>query len=279
MLLVAGALSLSWGYDGTSRILEPIHRALLPLTGPAFVYFGLKFTGHHSASRLWHVARLGSGLALSFSLFQLWYSGANSSVLDFVQVAVGTLLASCVVVTASLGLRVARSPSPLALRRRGRLLAKTSLVAFFIPALAVLLPDIPGEGVAVAVLLLTFPIAMAYAIVRHGVFNLRVVLRQGFVHGLLSVAGLLLYLGGSLAALELAHHGDDSHPCCERAAITPAERDQSLRISLALFVRRCHRTRQRQAGRGQDSHGGDRSGARRLARSARLDSGGARNTG
>jgi signal transduction histidine kinase len=238
MLLVAGALSLSWGYDGTSRILEPIHRALLPLTGPAFVYFGLKFTGHHSASRLWHVARVGSGLALSFSLFQLWYSGENSSVLDFIQVAVGTLLASCVVVTASLGLRVARSSSPLALRRRGRLLAKTSLVAFFIPALAVLLPDIPGEGVAVAVLLLTFPAAMAYAIVRHGVFNLRVVLRQGFVHGLLSVAGLVLYLGGSLAALELAHHAPEPRTLAWILAMTAILAASGLQLRLQSAINR-----------------------------------------
>jgi two-component system NtrC family sensor kinase len=52
--------------------------------------------------------------------------------------------------------------------------------------------------------LTTFPIAMAYAMVRHGVFNFRIVLRQGLVYALLSVGALLAYLGLVLLVLTFA---------------------------------------------------------------------------
>ena len=56
--------------------------------------------------------------------------GPSVEVFQWLQIATGAALATTVLVNTGLGVQVARSQSPLALRRRGRLLAKTSLVAF-----------------------------------------------------------------------------------------------------------------------------------------------------
>lgn len=205
-LAAASVLGCSFGVDLAAVWTMRWEHVVLPLYAPALVHFGLKFTGYHPRRRL--LTRVVLLAALALGAFEFLYSGANPAAFRLAQVAIGALLAGSVVVTTRLGLRVARSPSPLALQRRGRLLAKTSLVAFFIPTLTVILPDVPGEWVVVVGLLLTFPMAMAYAIIRHGVFNFRVVLRQGLVHALLSVGVLIAYLALTLAALRLAHLND-----------------------------------------------------------------------
>jgi len=84
------------------------------------------------------------------------------------------------------------------------LLARTSLAAFFVPSLSMILLSVPGQWVLLVSLLLTFPVAMAYAIIRHRVFDFRVVLRQGLVHALLSVSLLMAYLALTLLAIDLA---------------------------------------------------------------------------
>jgi len=127
------------------------------------------------------------------------------------------------------------------------LLAKTSLVAFFVPTLTVILPDVPGEWVVVVGLLLTFPMAMAYAIIRHGVFNFRVVLRQGLVHALLSVGVLIGYLGATLAALRLASLNDHRPSSLTLAAL--------LVLGLSLLQLRLQRAINQSVFRSRDVFG------------------------
>jgi signal transduction histidine kinase len=179
-------------------------RALFPFYAPALLYFGISFTGYHPEGPLRHVTSAAVMLAAAIATVQLLYDGPSLAVFQGLQLAIGASLATTVLVTTALGVQVARSQSPLALRRRGRLLAKTSLVAFFVPSLSLIIPNIPGDWVLVIGLLVTFPMAMAYAVVRHGVFNLRVVLAQGLVYALLSVGTLLCYLALVLLAFELA---------------------------------------------------------------------------
>jgi len=216
-LTAACVLGCSFGLDPVAEWLVRWEHFVLPLYGPALVHFGLKFTGYHPRRRL--LTRVILLAALALGSFELFYSGASPAVWKLGQVAIGALLAGSVVITTRLGLRVAHSPRPLALQRRGRLLAKTSLVAFFIPTLTVILPDVPGEWVVVVALLLTFPMAMAYAIIRHGVFDFRVVLRQGVVHALLSVGVLIAYLALTLGALRLASLSDHKASSLTLAAV------------------------------------------------------------
>src|SRR6185503_7159262 len=164
------------------------------------LHFGLCFTGYHQSRRLRALTRAALLLALGLGAVQALYAGADPRVLEASQLGIGALLGTSVLITTSLGLRVARSPSPLALRRRGRLLARTSLAAFFVPSLSMILLSVPGQWVLLVSLLLTFPVAMAYAIIRHRVFDFRVVLRQGLVHALLSVSLLMAYLALTLLA-------------------------------------------------------------------------------
>ena len=203
-LVVAFAFECNFGLEPIARWAGLWERFVVPLFAPALLHFGLRFTGYHQSRRLCLLTRAALGMALCLGALQVLYGTGSARVLEAAQLGIGALLATSVLITTSLGLRVARSPSPLALRRRGRLLAQSSLAAFFIPSLSMLLPSVPGQWVVIVSLLLAFPAAMAYAIVRHRVFDFRVALRRGLVHALLSVSVLLVYLLLTLLALELA---------------------------------------------------------------------------
>jgi signal transduction histidine kinase len=203
-LVACTSMQLNLELDAIAQAIGVVQRFIFPLYGPAVINFGIRFTGYHQNRWL---ERLTSGallaaIAIGAALTQ--FPGRTASGFEWGQLAAGTLLFASVSLCVALGISVARSHSPLALRRRGRLLAKTNLVAFFIPSSTVLLPGWPGDWVVVICLLTTFPIAMAYAMVRHGVFNFRIVLRQGLVYALLSVGALLAYVGLVLVVLTFA---------------------------------------------------------------------------
>lgn len=203
-LVACSTMQLDLELDAVARALGAIKRAMFPLYGPAALNFGVRFTGYHQNPVLRSVALGALVIALGLGAIQGLYTGHSQQVFEWAQLGTGALLFGSVIVCIALGVAVARSQSPVALRRRGRLLAKTNLVAFVIPSLTLLTPEFPGQWVVVISLLTTFPIAMAYAMVRHGVFNFRIVLRQGLVYGLLSVTALLTYLGLVLLVLTFA---------------------------------------------------------------------------
>jgi two-component system NtrC family sensor kinase len=203
-LVACTNMQLNLELDSLAQAFGVFTRALLPFYSPTVIGFAVRFTGCHQNRLLRRVTVGALAIALMLGAFQILYTGHSPWVFDAVQLGSGALLFASVMICVALGVSVARSESPVALRRRGRLLAKTNLVAFFIPSLTLLTPDVPGEWVVVISLLATFPIAMAYAMVRHGVFNFRIVLRQGLVYGLLSVSALLTYLGLVLLVLTFA---------------------------------------------------------------------------
>jgi two-component system NtrC family sensor kinase len=203
-LVACTTMQLNLELDRMARGFSLIARMMFPLYGPAAINFGVRFTGYHQNPLLRRVTLVTLVIALLLGAAQGLYTGHSPQVFEAVQLGTGALLFASVMVCIALGVSVARSESPVALRRRGRLLAKTNLVAFFIPSLTLITPELPGEWVVVISLLATFPIAMAYAMVRHGVFNFRIVLRQGLVYGLLSVGALLAYLGLVLGVLTFA---------------------------------------------------------------------------
>lgn len=199
-LVACSTLQLDLELTPLARDLGALKRALFPLYGPALINFGVRFTGYHQNASLKRLTLAVLAAALLLGGLQL---AADPSIALFegAQLATGALLFGSVMISVALGVSAARSKSPIALRRRGRLLAKTNLVAFVIPSLTLITPELPCEWVVVISLMTTFPIAMAYAMVRHGVFNFRIVLRQGLVYGLLSVGALLGYLGLVLLVL------------------------------------------------------------------------------
>lgn len=200
-LVVCTNMQLNLELDAVAQVMGVVQRFAFPLCGPALVGFGIRFTGYHQKRWLQRLtfATLLAALALGVAL--ALYPARTASGIAWGQIGAGSLLFASVSLCLGLGVSVARSHSPLALRRRGRLLAKTNLVAFSIPSATVFLPGWPGDWVLVISLLTTFPIAMAYAMVRHGVFNFRIVLRQGLVYALLSVGALLAYVGLVLLVL------------------------------------------------------------------------------
>jgi two-component system NtrC family sensor kinase len=203
-LVACTNMQLNLELDSLAQAFGVFTRALFPFYSPTVISFAVRFTGCHQNRLLRHVTLGALAIALLFGAIQILYAGHAPWLFDAVQLGSGALIFASVMLCVALGVSVARSESPVALRRRGRLLAKTNLVAFFIPSLTLLTPDVPGEWVVVISLLATFPIAMAYAMVRHGVFNFRIVLRQGLVYGLLSVSALLTYLGLVLLVLTFA---------------------------------------------------------------------------
>lgn len=203
-LVTCTTLQLDLELDPLSRGLAALRRAIFPLYGPALLNFGVRFTGYHQNRSLQRLTLGVLAAALGLGSLQLVDAGHSAAVFEWAQLGTGTLIFGSVMISVALGVSVARSQSPVALRRRGRLLAKTNLVAFVIPSLTLLTPEIPGEWVVIISLMTMFPIAMAYAMVRHGVFNFRIVLRQGLVYGLLSVGALLAYLGLVLLVLTFA---------------------------------------------------------------------------
>lgn len=203
-LVACTNMQLNLELEPFSRGLAALNRSLFPLYGPALINFGVRFTGYHQNRSLQRLTLGSLAVALVLGSLQLGYAGNSATIFEVAQLATGALLFGSVMISVALGVSVARSESPVALRRRGLLLAKTNLVAFVIPSLTLVTPEIPGEWVVVISLLTTFPIAMAYAMVRHGVFNFRIVLRQGLVYALLSVGALLAYLGLVLLVLTFA---------------------------------------------------------------------------
>ncbi|MDD9937188.1 MAG: ATP-binding protein, partial [Myxococcales bacterium] len=87
-----------------------------------------------------------------------------------------------------------------------RVLGIAAVVAFLFPTLTLFLPMGAEMAYVTIALLASFPAIMGYAIVRLGMFDIRVVLGQGLIYVTLSVAVLV----GYLFLVALAFHGVDS---------------------------------------------------------------------
>ena len=212
LLLFTGVASVQMtvpaGQVTVGHPLELLRFAVLPLYGIAGLQLTLAFTGYHArrAARFARKVTLGVSLALLVGLavsiimlrrahvaFEWWLSVGNA--------ATGVHLLISVLLMVGFCWAASRPPHPLGLRRRAAVMAKAVLVAFVVPSLylavSVFLPlEVHGPmSTVVLVLMGTFPLMLVYAIVRHQMFDLRIVLRQGVVYGGLSLLVTLSYLG------------------------------------------------------------------------------------
>jgi signal transduction histidine kinase len=201
--MTVGAAHVSLG-----SLPDVLRLILLPLYGVTGLDLTLAFTGYHTR----RVARLAkkvtlvislvlfAGLTLTFSMlarahvtFEWWVNVINAVTGVHLLISVLAMVGFC--------WAASRPPHPLGLRRRAAVMAKAVFVAFAIPSLylavSVFLPTavVGFMNTVVLVLMATFPLMLVYAIVRHQMFDLRIVLRQGVVYGGLSLLVTLSYLG------------------------------------------------------------------------------------
>ncbi len=206
-LLAAVQMTPILAHGAGGRMLLGLAGMLFPLYGPGLFNLALKFTGCHE--RTWFRRLFWFSLAYAITCgatLGLVLAGVprRESILEVLVRATGVLLLLNVVATVVVSLLSARAPHPLGLRRRARVLALACLVSFAFPSLSLLFPELNSRTfLMIQVCLGAFPIIIAYAIVRHGMFDLRVVLGQGLIYVTLSLGVLLAYLGLVFLTVEL----------------------------------------------------------------------------
>lgn len=188
-----------------STLLACMLELICPFYAPALVNLGMQFTGMDARPAQQRVVRafLGAAFAaLAFSAY-CWLVGVSWDGERAYRSVIAGLLALSVLVTAGISFAAARRPHPLGLRRRARVLGIATFIAFFAPSLSMLWTDLGGYWIVVVGLLASFPVMIAYAIVRLGMFDMRVVLGQGLVYATLSVGLLLGYVGMVFLAIRV----------------------------------------------------------------------------
>jgi signal transduction histidine kinase len=203
---VSGALAFQ---SETAGIVVVQARSFLQsFWGATGVYFGLVFTQvDRRRWARWLVWGLGGtalllGVGRAVVMQLLWRGEADTGALwHGLLTGTGVLLACSVVIVVGLAWRAARPPRPPAVRRRARALAWSLLIAFTLPSVGPLLGGHLtsweariGLVLVEAFCLASFPLNMAFAILRLQMFDLRVVVRQGLVYVVLSVFVSLGYL-------------------------------------------------------------------------------------
>lgn len=182
--------------------------ALLPLYGTAGYELTLAFTGYHRHPR----ARVAGWLVMGVSvLLALGLVGSQWALLAgefawhrrllILLMATGVHLVLSIVVMLGICWRASRPPHPLGLRRRAAAFGRAASIAFLVPSAYLVVAPLTGPwaqgamNLVMPLLMGTFPVFIGYAIVRHRVFDLRIVVRQGVVYGVLSLGVTLGYLG------------------------------------------------------------------------------------
>lgn len=198
-------MTFSLWLSGASTLLTCILELVAPFYAPALVNLGLHFTGMHLRPLQQRTLRafLIAAFAIQAYCAYAWLIGVTANGEVVYRALLTTLLALSVLVTAGISFAAARRPHPLGLRRRARVLGIATFAAFFVPSLSLMWTDLGGYWVLVVGLLATFPVIIAYAIVRLGMFDMRVVLGQGLVYATLSIGLLLGYVGLVFAVIRV----------------------------------------------------------------------------
>lgn len=189
--------------------------ATVPLWGLTGLLLAVQFTGAVMRPRIYRIYCVVRGVILATSAaIALLYPAAIYRPARFgPAMDLGFGLAAlevffCMVVMIPFALHAATGPYPEALRRRARLFTIASLAAFPLPSLSLVLQafDVHWSwfGPINLALLACFPLIIGYAIVRHQMFNLRLVLRRGVVAAGLTLLVSLAYVWLVLLALKLA---------------------------------------------------------------------------
>jgi signal transduction histidine kinase len=200
------------GHGALSRMIDPLRMSIISVWAAAAPHLAMVFTGQGDHPTLRRLVRVGWGIGalLTLTVFTLSVA-APWSALRIPVIATGVFALSSLALAAYLTVRAVRSERSLALRRRARLLGFAMLCAFGFPSLTLVLGplNIAGEWLfsVNAVCFATFPLIVGYAILRHRLFDLRIVLRRGLVYGLLTSGVSVAYLGMVVLVAKLAKQG------------------------------------------------------------------------
>ncbi len=145
---------------------------------------------------------LAYGLVHGGVYLAMRWQGAAGGLFDGIQAGLGILMIISITVAGVMSWRAARPPAPLGLQRRARVLSVATVVSFLFPSLWVL--AIPFFGALLSrtdlflllpASLVSFPMLIAYAIVRHQMFDMRIVIHRSLLYGALTLTLSVVYAG------------------------------------------------------------------------------------
>lgn len=210
MMLVSMSASWAPGPPLSRAVLMLVTQTSRYMAGPVLLSLCLAFTGYHrrpflrGCLRVFYASGLLSCCALWAGVAWGWpgWGPHFNSLHDlWVLIALWPLVMS-------VSLKASRAPNPVGLRRRARVLGAACLLSFTLPSISgVLRVDIPWP--LIFTMLGVFPALVAYATVRLGAFDLRLVIGQGLLYVLLSVSVLLGYLGLAYVGVSTLEQGDN----------------------------------------------------------------------
>lgn len=214
--------TLPWGPLGPW--LSDIRPALLPLYGPTLVYVAARFMTMRAryldvAQRVSTVVAIA--LTACFLACVVMEPADPEGWIGIVRVVMGlggVFLLLTLVVTIFACWQGTHADNPVSVQRRGRFLLLANLLAFVVPTLGILLQvSVPGADDWYPfwldlLCLASFPLLLAYSMIRHRIIDLRIVLRESVVYGALSLTVTLLYVFVVLTLIRAASQGKADNP-------------------------------------------------------------------
>jgi signal transduction histidine kinase len=193
--------------ESVVRYLSVVGMMALPFWAGSSIPLTLRFVGREHDFRYFQPASWILAAVLAAYLGFVMLSGGDG--IHIALLLIGIFATTQVIGSGIIALRAARSGS-LALRRRARVLAIVMLLSFLEPSLSLIAIPL-GAGFNAQLVngffFSLFPILLGYAILRHQLFDLRIVLRQGLIFGGVSLVVSLLFLGAAvLIAQQLSAH-------------------------------------------------------------------------
>jgi signal transduction histidine kinase len=191
-----------------------LRASLLPIYAPAGIWLAIRFTGFVPGPAM---KRFGAGVAIASAILAVgigltwwrWAIGEGEELPMRTAMAVaGVLLALGIASLLAVCVRALAPSHPPMLRRRAKVLGGAALASFVLPTLSTITVAIVGRFTAWWPLmnmlsLALFPALLGWAIVRHRLFDLRIVLRRGLVFLVLSVIVSLTYAAVVLISLRI----------------------------------------------------------------------------
>lgn len=184
------------------RWVEPLRFSVLPIWAASAAQLALRFAGLSRHVWLRRAVRASWGVAAPLVLLMLIAGsdllGSSKQLLRVSLVGAGIYALWALALAGVIAWHGVRRATSLALRRRARLLAAALFLGFGWPSVSLVLGPLgllPAWFFHLnAFFFATFPLLVGYAILRHRLFDLRIVVRRGLVYGVLTLGVSMGYL-------------------------------------------------------------------------------------
>lgn len=184
------------------RWVEALRFSVLPIWACSAAQLALRFAGLSRHVWLRRAVRASWGVAAPLVVLMLIAGsdllGSSKQLLRVSLVGAGIYALWALALAGVIAWHGVRRATSLALRRRARLLAAALFLGFGWPSVSLVLGPLgllPGWFFQLnAFFFATFPLLIGYAILRHRLFDLRIVVRRGLVYGVLTLGVSMGYL-------------------------------------------------------------------------------------